>query len=435
MKFQNILLGILIVAVVVAIIIFASGTGTNSNADQKAVQLAFWGTLDEHEGLRDALSEFNQTHGEQFRITYKHIEEDQFAQSLIESIADGKAPDMILINESNVYRLENKLAVLPLANLPIATFENQFVDISKIFLTSRGYVALPAIIDPVVMYWNKDMFTNISQVHPPKYWDQIIPIQASLTKRGSQSTVFDQSVIALGEFGNIMHAKHILSTLFLQVGIPVVQRTQNDSYVSNFSPAVRVSGEPPADSTLRFYVDFANPMKTLYSWNRTLPNSRDAFISEKLALYIGKASDYSTIKEKNPHLNFGVSLVPQVRDAKTEVTSGSIYGLAAVKASPRNAAALRAITALVYDKNFIIEWSSGTKLPPARKDLLSKTPTDSVQPIFYQSALRAKTWIDPDADKTSAIMKQSVEGLLSGKFAVPSDATAFLSKEFSALIK
>ena len=48
-------------------------------------------------------------------------------------------------------------------------------------------------------------------------------------------------------------------------------------------------------SVLTYYTDFANPLKSVYSWNRSFSSSRDAFLAQNLAVYFGPGSEIEYI--------------------------------------------------------------------------------------------------------------------------------------------
>ena len=52
------------------------------------------------------------------------------------------------------------------------------------------------------------------------------------------------------------------------------------------------------------------------------------FVKEDLALYFGYGSERADIMAKNPHLNFDIAPVPQIRGNKTQVTFGRMQGIA-----------------------------------------------------------------------------------------------------------
>ena len=57
-------------------------------------------------------------------------------------------------------------------------------------------------------------------------------------------------------------------------------------------------------------------------------------------------------------------------------------------------------------------------LPPVRRDLLSAKPTDAIWPVFYDAALQAHSWIDPDPEATKAIFTETIEAVTSGRFRI-----------------
>lgn len=431
--FQTIFTGVLVVAIVVAVFIFSQGSSSKNNADQ-VVKVTIWGDIDPVNGLRDAISDFNQVHRKDFNVTYVYKKSDVFDTSFIEAIADNKAPDLIFLSNTKVLRLENKIQPIDYTQLPIPTFQQRYVDSAKTFLAPEGVLGVPLVLDPLVLYYNRDLFTNAGIINPPKYWDEVLAMQPKLTKLTSTDGTFDYSAIAMGEYTNVTHAKDIISAMLMQVGVPLVYRNDAGQTVVSVDSDIKTTGEPPVDSALRFYMDFANPNKTLYSWNRTLPPSRDVFLADKLAMYIGRASDYKIIKDLNPHLNFGLSQLPQMRTVRTESTGAEVYALAVVKSGLQRANALNALVAMVGDADFVAKWSKISLLPPARRDLLAKQQTDAIQPYYYDAALRSRAWLDPEETQSDTAFSDMIEGLSSGRFQVPDRGANFLRQELSAII-
>lgn len=434
LNFQNIFLGVLVVAIVAAIIVFSNTSGGKDGDGKNAVKITMWGDISDNTEFRTAISKFNQKYQKKYNITYTYIKPAEFETKLIESIADNKSPDSILISNSKILRLETKLSPISYETLPVSKYNEAYIDSSKIFLSKKGALGFPLVLDPIVMYWNRDMFTNASIIEGPKYWDEIIPLSTKLTKRGDVTGTFDTSAIALGEFENINHGKDIISTLFLQSGISIVERNESGSPKASLSSLSRTTGEPLADSSLRFYMDFSNPLKTIYSWNRTQPNSLDAFLSEKLAMYIGRASDYKTIIEKNPHLRFDVGQIPQMKNTSVESTYAEVFGVSILKASKQQQNTLSALAALASDSEYILALSKALQMPPVRKDLLAKQQTDLIMPVFYNSAIRSKSWLDPIEEKSNESFSLMINGLSSGRFLTPSLAVNFLESEIIRII-
>jgi hypothetical protein len=105
--------------------------------------------------------------------------------------------------------------------------------------------------------------------------------------------------------------KEILATLFFQSGNNITERSPVTGEVSavidkDLEKEFEDASGTPTESVLDFYTSFANPSKSLYSWNRSLPNSENAFLNGDLAFYFGYASEIKRIQDKNPNLNFDV---------------------------------------------------------------------------------------------------------------------------------
>ncbi|MEZ4211086.1 MAG: hypothetical protein R3B39_02260 [Candidatus Paceibacterota bacterium] len=57
----------------------------------------------------------------------------------------------------------------------------------------------------------------------------------------------------------------------IQLGNNVVVRDYTkSSYVPVFSSKSLISAKP-AEETLKFFLEFSNPLKSVYSWNKSLP--------------------------------------------------------------------------------------------------------------------------------------------------------------------
>jgi len=138
------------------------------------------------------------------------------------------------------------------------------------------------------------------------------------------------------------------------------------------------------------------------------------FIAGNLAVYFGYAGEFSEIKRKNPHLNFDVTSVPQARDSIRKMTFGKMDGLAILKSSKNIPAAFKAAV-LLSDAKFIHVLSNELNLPPVRRDLLAKKPSDASGSLslFYNSAIISRGWLDPSPDETEIIFQNMVERIVS----------------------
>lgn len=401
--FQAVVLAIFGVSLVAGLIVLA----TAKNKDKgSGVPVVIWGTI--------AAADFNNavkdlTQGNKgLKLTYVEKRPENFDQDLLETLAKGTGPDVILLSQDLILRHGDKMSPISYATMPLRTFKDTFIQEGELFLRPEGALALPFAVDPLVMYWNRDLLTNQGISRPPVTWDEFLTLVPKLTQKDKSQNIL-RSGVSLGEFRNISNAKEIIAALFLQTGNEIVSPSSDGArFASTISP-VTLS----AIGAVNFYTDFANPVKPNYSWNRALPNSRDLFAAGKLAFYFGFASESSKIKDKNPNLNFDLTFFPQPKGSAVTVTFGKMWGLAVLKNS-RNIDALGHILAITSVGPMAL-WSESTGLPPVRRDLLSASPSDPYQSIFYNSAIRARGWLDPNPAQSAIVFQNMIESVTSGE--------------------
>jgi ABC-type glycerol-3-phosphate transport system substrate-binding protein len=277
------------------------------------------------------------------------------------------------------------------------------------------------------MYWNRSIFTDAKITQPPKYWDEFYNLANLISKKDGALNV-SKSAVAFGEFANISHAKDIMANLIMQTGAPIV-RWGEEKAVSAFIG----SSIAPTEAAVNFYTEFSNPAKPSYSWNRSLPNSTIFFLGGDLALYFGFASEIKTLQLKNPNLNFDVTVVPTSRQGGTNVSFANFKAFAISKSS-KNPNAAYSVISILADQNSVAAFGKSLILPPVRRDLLNQRPTDAFMSVFYDSAIRSKSWLDPSPTETDTVFKTMVESITSGR-ARTSEAVTRASRELSGLLK
>jgi len=410
-RFQAIFIGIIIVLVFLAFLVLSGFLpGLPGLGGGKEVSLAMWGTLPK-EVFQRPIEILNKKNHKIFVLKYFEKDETTYEKVLVDALASGTGPDIFLIDQSFVLKHQNKISLFPFTSFTERQFKDAFADEAELFLAKDGIVAFPLIIDPIVLYWNKDFFGKKGLASPPKTWDEFLDKVTVLTSRDRSGNIIESGA-ALGEFKNVKNAKDIFSLLVLQGGTKIVEK---DTLNVTLNEKGSVSATP-AISALTFYTNFSNPSKISYSWNRALPNSRDMFITGKLAMYFGFAGEYTGISDANPHLNFDVAAVPQVKDSPLEATFGKIYGLAVSKNSPYAVGqALTAVFNMAMDQEVAVLLGENAKLPSARRDILSGGTLDAVLSVFYRAAVQARGWLEPDSKAVSDMVEDMIDSIVSGK--------------------
>ncbi len=372
--------------------------------------LSLWGTLPKEEmaafinALKEAREEFSQ-------LSYTEWPPDHYYEAVVDALAAGRGPDVILIDNANLIAQAEKLYPLPYESFDERKYRSSYIEATEVFLRPDGILAFPFSVDPLVMYWNRDLFAAAGIANPPRYWDELVdevPKLAVVT----ESQQVRQAAVAMGTYDNVTNAKAILSLLWLQAGVPISQWRPDGSLRVVFES--RSGKGDAANAAVRFYTAFADPLKAVYTWNPSLPSSRDMFVAGDLAIYFGFASEFRSLQEANPNLNFDVAMVPQPRSARRPITYARVIGFAVPKASPSIGNAFRAIFGLT-DEAALRIWNDISSLPPVHRTLLAEQPTDAVGRVWYYAALNSRSWLEPDPRQTDALFRRMIEDIASGR--------------------
>ena len=422
-NFQLITIIVFIAAAILGVLVFSGAIPIgNQNATGGQGTVVLWGTV-KSGAMLSLLEDFNNANPT-FIVKYEEKSPDTFDQDFLEAIASGVGPDMFFLPDNLAFRYSNKIVTIPFASYSLATFKNTFASAGEVFLSSKGILAFPISIDPLVMYYNRSMLDANAVIFPPAFWDEFTNLVPFITKKDDSNKII-KSAAALGHFSNIAHAKDIISAFFMQAGNPIVSEKDGafSSILSSFNSQYDLA------SVLKFYTDFADPSKNIYSWNRSMPNSVDAFSAENLAFYFGHASELATLINKNPNQNFFVAPIPQIKDAKFKLTGARVTGLA-ISSFSKNFNTAFVAASLMATGDFANKFAMTLGVAPARRDLLKIMPVDSYSPIFYNSALFAKSWLDPSNKDTDDIFRRMIDGVLSNSVSTRdaiSDADAKLN--------
>jgi len=414
-NFQIIILIVFIAAAVFGIMVFSGAIkiGSDKNTTGGQGTIVLWGTV-KTQLISTAIEEFNRANP---TVILKYVQKspDTFDQDLLEALASGTGPDIFLLPDNLAFHYKNRIFPIPYQSFPISSFKNIFAEAGEVFLTANGTLAFPMTIDPMMMYYNRSMLDANSIVYPPTYWDDFQDLVPLLTKKDDSKKII-KSTVAMGQFSNVNNAKDIISTFFMQMGNPII--AENNGV---FSSTLGGNGSfADLGPVLSFYTDFTNPLKSVYSWNKSFPNSRDVFSADNLAFYFGYASELQLIVNKNPNLNFSVASMPQIKNANFKLTSARVMGVA-VLASSKNLNTAFSVASLMATTDFAPKFSNALSIPPARRDLLASKPSGAYSPTLFSSALYGRSWLDPSSRDTDNIFEGMINKVLSNSMSA-SDA-------------
>lgn len=430
---------------VAGIMIFALFTASsNSNS---IGQIVIWGTLDEA-SMRLALRNAADVDARFGEVTYVHIDPTQYDASLKTALASGRGPDIFIMQDDHAYRDVNYALSIPYENFPQSQFQSTFLDAATPFLGPNGVVGIPILVDPLVLFWNKDALATAGIPSPPKYWNEVPEMVEKLVKKEESGTV-QKGGIALGTFDNISSAKDILVTLILQAGGSITGLDSNGILRSFIASQ---GGNTIAVTSLGFYTEFANPAQSDYSWSRAFKDAQSSFAAADVAMYVGHASEYASIAAKNPNLNFSIAALPQVKSSTYAINTSDVYAFAIARNSPNPTGALT-VAYLLAAPDFISPVAKSLGMTSALRrvvaanaapvaatdetsaalqNLVHNAPKTAETLLDYQANI-SKAWIDPDPDKTDQFFRDMIERTVSGEFKL-SEAVERVDKQISSIL-
>ncbi|MEK7559879.1 MAG: extracellular solute-binding protein, partial [Patescibacteria group bacterium] len=197
-----------------------------------------------------------------------------------------------------------------------------------------------------------------------------------------------------------------LTALFLQSGEKIINgegRVVLGDSIQTGQVSLR-----PAESALRFSFEFADSIKISHSWISSFPEAQEMFIAGRLGMYLGFASEYEEMKNKNPHLALGVAHLPILNGQKA--TYGSLFAPSVPLAS-RNYMASWQFIKFLTGKETSKLYSDLKKSASPRRDLFASYQGEPARSVFAESNLSLVSWPNPDPIKTNTIFEELIENM------------------------
>jgi maltose-binding protein MalE len=87
----------------------------------------------------------------------EYVEKDPrtFNGDFVNAIAEGNAPDLVLIPHTLLVTHRSKLRPISFDTIPERTYRDNYIEGAEIFMRSDGIYGIPLAVDPLVMYWNR----------------------------------------------------------------------------------------------------------------------------------------------------------------------------------------------------------------------------------------------------------------------------------------
>ncbi len=425
LNIKSILFGAGIFAVVIALLGFS---GKLPFFDSKSTKeytgvVRVWGTMPT-QSMYDFVSMFNKE-AKTYSMQYTEVEAKNISKRLIKAIADGNSPDLIIAPSEIAFENEHRIIPVSVATISEVNYKNIYADIASILInTPNGYIGLPISVDPLVLYYNRDILSTNGFSKPPETWGDLYKYEEKITRKDANNNI-SLSTIAFGTYDNIPNITDtIISMIFQQEQIPVSKTLKPNSigevyvnYIVNMNEPNTDTGISPFNSALEFMMNFSDPEKESYNWNPKFKDAFSQFVSGDVAFYIGFASELGYIKSMNQKLNFDYTYLPQVSGSKVSATYGRLNSIFLLKTSPNKNLAYLVMQYFAnqgpYNQALVVNTGGVSVLKADINTAMSSG--DQGAEIFGKSALISKNFYDLHRSKLESFIREAIRQVYNGE--------------------
>jgi len=399
------------------LLLLTTGAGCKKQTVEEAtkpVTLNYWRVFDGQDDFAEIIQRYNAQHP-YVTINYRKLRYDEYEEALLNAFAEDRGPDIFSIHNTWMRKYESKLEPLPsqttmiyqvsqgtikkelvaekrvIPSINLKELKQNFVDVvySDVVINNKIY-GLPLSVDTLAMYYNQDLLDASGVVEVPQYWNNDFQQTVKkITKLDLKGNIL-QSGIALGTARNIERFSDILSVLMIQNG--AIMMSDSGQILFNTVPAnSQNKNYNPGQMALRFYNDFADPVKEVYSWNTDFPNSIDAFASGQVAIIFAYSYHLPIIKSKAPKLNFLIAPLPQIEGSISPINFANYWvEVVSKKSKYKNEAwnFIQYMTRAEQAKTYLDK----TKKPTALRSLILEQKKDLDLEVFADQVLTARSW-------------------------------------------
>lgn len=372
----------------------------------KTVTLEYWGVWHDSDTLRPFIEEFKKQHTN-VDIKYKKFRLNEYRQKLLEAWAEDRGPDIYQIPVGWLGEFQDRITPMP-KTVKLVTSEfkttfgktevirsvktvttpttndikNQYVNlVYKDVIKNDKIYGLPLSFDTLALFYNRTILDNAKIPTPPSTWDELASAVKSITEKQNNNLV--QSAIALGTTNNVPRVVDIVSTIMQQNGATMTKDNQ-------ITFAQTIQGNSPALNAISFYRSFAEPLTELYTWNESMPDALEAFISGKTAMFFGYSYQIPIIKGRAPKLNFGVAPMTQISNQKPVNTAN--YWVETVSHKTKSADNAWGFINFITNQDQAKKFVEKTQQPSALRTILAGQKQSPALSVFADQALTATRW-------------------------------------------
>ncbi|MBU0613960.1 extracellular solute-binding protein [Patescibacteria group bacterium] len=414
-------------------------TGSGSgNIEPKEVSLSIWRVFDDEDSFDSIITTYRAMHPN-VKIEYRELRYSEYESELLQALAEGRGPDIFSVHNTWMGKYQSLLSPMPTSvtitqqevrgsirkqtivtevekpTMTTRELESLFVEQvvsdavmdyqpdTKQEAQSRIY-GLPMAMDTLAMFYNKDLFDAAGIATPPKTWTEFQQAVILLTKYNEAGNV-TASGVGMGLSENVERSSDMLSLLMMQNGTQMTDERGRITFQD--VPEGSVNDASPGIDAVRFYTDFANPTKEVYTWNDSYDSAFEAFANGQTAMLLGYSYYTPIIRTMAPKLNFDVAPIPQIAGGRQ--VNYANYWLEGVSKSSENKNWAWDFILFATSENQVMSYLDSTNKPTALRNLIGSQLDNDYVSIFAQQALTAESWYH---GKDATAMEEAFKDLI-----------------------
>ncbi|MEK9157176.1 MAG: extracellular solute-binding protein [Patescibacteria group bacterium] len=421
------------------------GDGSENPNNEEEVQLTYWRVFDGDDAFDEIIDEYNAQHP-YVSIDYKVLRFDEYEEELIRALAEGEGPDIFTIHNTQMNEYKDLLLPMPTSvttkyletvgsvrketvlttkeyALPSQrSLKEDFVDVvaTDVILPYQPdedtpeedrVFGLPLSVDTLALYYNKDLFDAAGIAQAPTTWEEFQANVIALTQYADDGSVL-QSGASLGTTENVDRASDIIQVLMLQNGTEMIDDTKNIMF--NSIPDDVASGVFPGLDAVRFFTDFANPVKETYTWNADFSANVDAFASGQTAMMLGYSYHLPIIQATSPTADIGVAPLPQIGGGAKKANFAN-YWIESVSKDTEHPDEAWDFVVFATSAEHVLAYLNETQKPTALRELIDEQIENETLNPFVEQILTAQSWYHgTDAQAMDAAFEDLATEVLSG---------------------
>lgn len=399
---------------IISLLLLVTGLGCKGLSEQeknaiRPVTLTYWTVFDNVDQLREFAKQYKQIRP-YVTIDIQRVRYDEFENRFVNALADDVAPDIVSIQNTSLQKYSPRLMPMPasvqVANITIkgkysqetvVTLENNPMPnprwirsqlagvVGDDVIINDRVIGLPLAVDTLALYYNKDLLDRSGVPVAPQTWTDFFDAVKQSTSFDEDGNIL-QSGVALGTGRTVDNAFDILSMLMLQNGV----RMSVGNQVLFSEGLQQAVDNHPTLQALRFYTDFAEPTKEVYSWNNELGDALSSFVRGKSVFFLGFAYDKDRIRAQAPQMNLEVIPIPQLNPGQpTNIANYWVQTVVRKTQNPNEAWDF--IRFITNEENIKTYVGTTGQVSPYRSQIAEQQQDELLGP-FANQALFAKNW-------------------------------------------